>query len=179
MSDSGTVPTEEEGSPPPDGPAPEEAVAPAGRAWPHRLTWAVLGALVILGSLDLGTGSLREPGPGFWPLISGLMILLASFALRAPKDDEPRPETFSHNPWRLISALVSVAAFIAAFATVGLVLPVLALLVLWLRLLAGMHWWSTLLTAMVVTGALTAGLVYGLGVPLPSDPLIALLEGTG
>ncbi|WP_017613507.1 tripartite tricarboxylate transporter TctB family protein [Nocardiopsis salina] len=151
----------------------------AGRAWPHRLTWGVFGVLVIIGSIDLGLGELREPGPGFWPLVSGLMILLASFALRPPKDDEPRPEAFSNNPWRLVSALVSVAAFITAFAAVGLVLPVLALLVLWLRALAGMRWWTTLVTAVVVTAALAVGLVYGLGVPLPSDPLIALLEGTG
>lgn len=159
---------------------PETVSPPATeRAWPHRLAWGVFGALVIIGSIDLGLGELREPGPGFWPLVSGLMILLASFALRPPKGDEPRPETFSNNPRRLVSALVSVAAFIAAFAAVGLVLPVLALLVLWLRALAGMRWWTTLVTAVVVTAALTVGLVYGLGVPLPSDPLIALLEGTG
>lgn len=179
MSNEHTHPREGESSPAPDGPVPEETTLPDGHAWKHRLTWGLLGALVIVGSVGLGPGSLREPGPGFWPLIAGLMILLASFTLRAPKDDEPRPETFSHNPRRLITALLSVAAFIAAFTAVGLVLPVLSLLVLWLRALAGMRWWSTLLTAVSVTGVLTAGLVYGLGVPLPSDPLIALLEGTG
>ncbi|GAB3718809.1 tripartite tricarboxylate transporter TctB family protein [Nocardiopsis oceani] len=159
--------------------ATEEHAHPlAWAAWPQRTVWAVFGGLVVAGSIMLDPGTVQEPGPGFWPLAAGALILLAAFAIRSPVRDEPTPEKFSHNPGRLLLALASIAGFIALFAVLGLVLPVLAVLVLWFRLLAGMRWVTTVPTALVVTAALTVGLVYGLDVPLPADPLIALLEGT-
>ena len=162
----------------PDAPAGFEDDRTSRPVWPQRLVWGGFGGLVVLGSVLLGLGSPREPGPGFWPFAAGAVILVAAFAIRPPVGDEPSEEVFSHNPWRLVTALVSMAVFTALFAVVGLVLPVFALQLLWLRVLAGMRWWTALLVSAVVTASLTVGLVYGLNIPLPPDPIIALLKGT-
>jgi hypothetical protein len=146
--------------------------------WPQRLVWGGFGGLVILGSVLLGLGSPQQPGPGFWPFAAGAIILVAAFAIRPPVGDQPPEEVFSHNPRRLLTALVSMVVFTALFTVVGLVLPVFALQLLWLRVLAGMRWWTALLLSVEVTAFLTAGLVYGLNIPLPPDPVIALLKGT-
>jgi hypothetical protein len=146
--------------------------------WPQRLVWGGFGGLVILGSVLLGLGSPQQPGPGFWPFAAGAIILVAAFAIRPPVGDQPPEEVFSHNPRRLLTALVSMVVFTALFSVVGLVLPVFALQLLWLRVLAGMRWWTALLLSVAVTAFLTAGLVYGLNIPLPPDPIIALLKGT-
>ena len=174
----GGSPSDPQQSDPQVGATDERAHRLAWAAWPQRTVWAVFGGLVVAGSIMLDPGTVQEPGPGFWPLAAGAMILLAAFAIRSPVRDEPAPEKLSHNPGRLLLALGSIAGFIALFAVLGLVLPVLAILVLWFRALAGMRWVTAAPTALAVTAALTVGLMYGLDVPLPADPLIALLEGT-
>lgn len=156
----------------------QQTPAAPSHVWPQRTVWAVFGGLVVTGSVALGVGSPQQPGPGFWPLAAGLMILLPALSIRTPTGDQPTEETFSHHPRRLLTALASTAVFIALFAAFGLVLPALALQLLWLRVLAGMRWWTAALTAVAVTASLTVALVYGLNVPLPSDPIITLLEGT-
>lgn len=38
------------------------------------LVWMLIGFFVILGSLNLGMGELRQPGPGFSPLVWGTLL---------------------------------------------------------------------------------------------------------
>lgn len=52
--------------------------------------WLGMGALLGMGSLKLQVGTLSEPGPGFLPLLSGVLLCAASlihlFQLRNSRD---------------------------------------------------------------------------------------------
>jgi len=43
------------------------------------ICWLVLGILVVVGSYGLGFGILQSPGPGMFPLLLGIILLLLSF----------------------------------------------------------------------------------------------------
>ena len=44
------------------------------------LIWLCLGGFLVLGSLKLQVGSLSEPGPGFLPLLTGVLLCATSLA---------------------------------------------------------------------------------------------------
>ncbi len=150
-------------------------------------------------SNQLGLGSLRHPGPGLWPMLisCGLLaaatvgLLTSSHRLGRTRTDaseeraaEPRASTgevsrdagdmeqAKPRGWPdLVVAVLSLLAFIVAFEKLGMLLPTLALLVLWLRFLGRESWPHTIAIAIGITVSIWVVFVRLLALPLPPDTL--------
>lgn len=135
----------------------------------HLLTAAVpfaLGATAVWASLDLGTGSLTNPGPGLWPALVGASIMLGSGAiLIAGSDGEP----FVRRSWHVLIATLALIGFVVLFQTVGFVLPALLILAFWLRVISKESWRMTAGVTVGATVVLYVLFEMLLGVPFPFD----------
>lgn len=125
---------------------------------------------------DMKVGSLTEPGPGFWPrvLILGIILLsLLGFVADLKDGIEPfeLPGTV-----RVLGGFAALAAFVLVFESTGMILAGIVFLMLWLKGLNGESWRLSLMLA-AITPLLTYLLfVEALGVRFPED-LIASLWG--
>ncbi|MDJ0420078.1 tripartite tricarboxylate transporter TctB family protein [Rhodococcus opacus] len=137
-----------------------------------RLTPAVLtvlGVLATIESVRLGLGDLTEPGPGAWPLLTSVGVLVTSAWLFITGVERCEKAMLSDLA-RVATAIASVAFFVVMLPLVGMPVPAFVLLVVWLRLF-GESWRLTLVTAALGVVALQIVFVELLGVPFPIGPL--------
>lgn len=145
----------------------------ADPAYARRLNAVVSAVLIAVGAgagtlaWHLDIGSAAEPGPGMWPLIvSVAMVVLAAVQLIRPADgcDEER---FTGAVWLVAVGAVSLVAYASLFERVGFEFPTLALLVLWLKVLGRESWFVTLAVSVGGVVALYLIFITALGVSLP------------
>jgi putative tricarboxylic transport membrane protein len=138
--------------------------------------WLVIGLLFSIWSATYPIGDLYHPGPGFVPLILG--VLLIGFSLNllrtARRSHSPQKVAFSSTPgqWKKVAYTASIL-ILAAFLleTIGCLLTIFLLIALLMRGVEPQSWRATLLTAFF--SALSIYLVFGvfLKQPLPQGPL--------
>ncbi|MGP3911513.1 tripartite tricarboxylate transporter TctB family protein [Nonomuraea sp. 10N515B] len=127
----------------------------------------VIGVVAALMSWNLGVGSLSAPGPGMWPLVvSVAMVVIAAVLMlqSRPRGDEER---FTKDVVTVAIAAASLIAYAFLFELVGFEVPTIALLVLWLKGLGRESWRMTAVVSVVATAALYLLFITGLGVSLP------------
>ncbi|MFF5264324.1 tripartite tricarboxylate transporter TctB family protein [Actinomadura viridis] len=127
----------------------------------------VIGLVAAVMSWRLGVGSPAAPGPGLWPLLVGVAMVVAAalLAIRSrPRGDE---EPFTRDSWTVAVAVASLLGYAFLFELVGFEVPTAALLVLWLKGLGRESWRLTVAVAATATAALYLLFITGLGVSLP------------
>jgi putative tricarboxylic transport membrane protein len=128
-----------------------------------------------LATLPLGTPT--RPGPGLWPVVVSAVVvalsLLAMLTGRAGEGAAP----ITRRVRQVAAAVAVTAVFVWAFTWLGLVLPALAFLVVWLRWFGRESWRTTMVVAVLTTVAFHVLFVTLLAVPLPEDVLSPLLPG--
>ncbi|WP_210439073.1 tripartite tricarboxylate transporter TctB family protein [Nocardioides xinjiangensis] len=148
----------------------EEQRPPAGGP-----AYQVVAALVTLGvglagavlAQGYGLGSLARPGPGLWPMVVSVVVVVLSLALLLVGRGLTDSERFSRAS---ALPLVGVATFVALgllIPTLGFEIPAFALCVVWLRFLGGESWRSTIAVSLGTVAAFYALFLYGLRIPLP------------
>ncbi|XVQ15753.1 tripartite tricarboxylate transporter TctB family protein [Spirillospora sp. CA-255316] len=126
-----------------------------------------IGAVAAVMSWNLGVGSLPAPGPGLWPLlVSVVMVVLAALlVLRSrPRGDE---EPFTKDVVTVAVAVASLLCYAFLFELIGFEVPTVALLVLWMKGLGREGWRVTAAVSVAATAALYLLFITGLGVSLP------------
>ena len=110
-------------------------------------------------------GSLTDPGPGLWPLIVSVVLVLtgAAVALR-PGDDA---EAIGREAWIVVLGCVSLVAYTLVIEVIGFEIPTIALLVFWLKVLGEEPWRTAVTVAVGATVAVYAVFILALGVALP------------
>jgi putative tricarboxylic transport membrane protein len=130
---------------------------------------AVLLAIpVALAAWRWGIGSLRIPGPGFWPLLIAAAVagLGAALLLRPAPPAPPRP---AGSRWGSLGmALATLVFFVLALEPLGYPLTVGLLLLAQLRAVEGRAWRGSLLTAVLAAGVSFVLFRVFLKVPLPA-----------
>ena len=136
-------------------------------------TQARVGALAALAvgvlagwqARRLGVGSLTAPGPGLWPLIVSVVLVLtgAAVALR-PGDDA---EAIGREAWIVVLGSLSLVAYTLLFEVLGFEIPTVALLVFWLKVLGGETWRTAVTVALGATVSVYLVFLLALGVALP------------
>jgi hypothetical protein len=127
--------------------------------------WLVIGLLFSILSATYPIGNLYRPGPGFVPLILGILLIFFSLILfRNSKRSRSLPKVaFSSSPgrWKKVAYTV----LILILATIFLMVAFL------MRAVEPQSWRATLLTAF--SAALAIYLVFDLLLkqPLPRGPL--------
>lgn len=144
----------------------------------HRVPLVVVLAVAVfflLKSYQLSIGSLTEPGPGMWPFVVSLALMLAVVcALIVEKGSYF--ESFDGGTVLAILGIISLGGFVVLFSHTGMILPGVLFLVFWLRFLGKESWRLSALIAVGSTLAAYFLFVVGLGVIFPDD-IIAQLWG--
>ncbi|WP_146771073.1 tripartite tricarboxylate transporter TctB family protein [Prauserella muralis] len=130
------------------------------------------GMAVILHSLALALGSWAEPGPGMWPLVIGVALVVASVATLTRRLDDTEQERFCPRSLLVVPALLSLYVFIWAFSLLGLTVPGFLLALFWLKVLGHQGWWMSVTLAALATAVFYVLFVPVLGVPFPADLLL-------
>jgi hypothetical protein len=95
-------------------------------AWSKRDIWAglllvLLGGAALYQSRSYGIGTLAQMGPGFFPAVLGVLLLIAGVLIAATSKDAAVLIKPSAAAWRGGSlVLLSVLAFVAAASHLGL-----------------------------------------------------------
>lgn len=153
---------------------------PRGTGWIASkvpLLFVVAVALVFHGqSDDLDVGSLTEPGPGFWPRVLVIALILSSI-LGLCVDLKDGIESFEvANTFRVVAGFAALCVFVFVFKSTGMILAGMVFLVLWLRGLNGESWRLSVVIAVVAPILTYLLFVEALGVRFPED-LVASLWG--
>lgn len=129
----------------------------------------------VVSAYQLSLGSLTEPRPGLWPFLVGLVMAASSVALFFTDDSEDY-QRFTGRFRFIIFGLLSLAAFIVAFAFFGFILPGFLTFLFWLRFLGEEPWGRALGLAALFTALFYILFVLLLRVPFPDD-VVAMLWG--
>jgi putative tricarboxylic transport membrane protein len=141
---------------------------------------ALLAVIALVESARLDVGSPTRPGPGFFPLVLAVALLLVAGVILArawgtrsggPADAEAVLLAERADPRRLMATLVALAIYVAVLEPLGFMLSTVALLTFLFGALARYHWPVAL--GLGTATALVAWLVFDtwLQVRLPSGVL--------
>jgi putative tricarboxylic transport membrane protein len=148
----------EEDRPPAGGPAYQIAGA---------LTGAAIGAAGAVLAAGYGLGSLQHPGPGLWPFVVSVLIVMLSVVLLAVGRGLADAEAFTRSSVLTVVGIVTFVAFGLLLPLTGFEIPGLALCVIWLKFLGGESWRNTVVISVVTVTVFYFLFLYGLRIPLP------------
>ncbi len=159
---------------------PTEHPPTRGTGWiASKVPLLVMIAVAILFHTQMGdmeVGSLTEPGPGFWPRVLIVGIILFSL-VGFVADLKDGIESFElSGTVRVLAGFGALAAFVVIFDNTGMILAGIVFLMLWLKGLNGESWRLTVILALVTPLLTYLLFVEALGVRFPED-LIASLWG--
>ncbi len=126
-----------------------------------------LGLFGLLGSLDLGVGSASSPGPGTWPGIVSvaLVVLAVGLAVAAPRTHDA--ERFGQTSWLVLLGLATMVGFALSVGSVGFEVPAALLAFVWLKVLGREGWRTSVVGAVLMTAVFYLIFVAALGTPIP------------
>jgi hypothetical protein len=118
-----------------------------------------LSLLIIVESLRMGTGTMKEPGPGFLSLCAGLILAVFSLVLviRGWKTGEDAPRV-KHSR-RTVIALFSLFVYSLIMETIGFAVATFLLVAVLFHLAERRPWWVLLGMSVLVT--VVAYVVFG------------------
>jgi hypothetical protein len=148
----------------------EEERPPAGGPI-YQIVGAAIGLAIGLGGAALaygyGLGSLREPGPGQWPFVVSVLIIVLSAVLLVAGRGLTDSEAFTRSSVLAIVGIVTFVAFGLLMPLTGFEIPALVLCVIWLKFLGGESWRNTAVISVVTVAVFYVLFLYGLRIPLP------------
>ncbi|MBM0237024.1 tripartite tricarboxylate transporter TctB family protein [Micromonospora sp. ATA32] len=127
----------------------------------------LLGLVTMWLARDLGLGTLTDPGPGLWPMIVAVLVLLTGVGILLRARQATDTEAFTRGAVVVVIAAASLALYAFLFELVGFEIPTVLLLVLWLKFFGNENWRTTAVVSVVATAAAYALFITALGVPLP------------
>lgn len=133
-----------------------------------------LGICALAYAYTLSLGGLTNPGPGLWPFLISVAIILFSITLLVTESGAEDYERFTRGIRTIALGIVSLAAFVLLFALIGFIVPGFLTFVFWLRFIGGESWRLTLIVASLSTAAFYLVFAVLLSVPFPTDPIFGL-----
>lgn len=127
----------------------------------------VLGAATVVGAVDLGVGTAARPGPGTWPLLVGIALLVLGLALAAACRRTHDAERFTRSALLVAVALATMVVFVTVIESIGFEIPSALLAFVWLKVLGHESWRLSVVTSVAVVVAFYVLFVGLLAVPIP------------
>lgn len=142
---------------------------PAGRA--TNLACGAVVSLVGAGAfavaLDLGLGSLSQPGAGTWPAIVSLMLLVVGLLIAARAAHFTDAERITKDAVGVAVGVIALVVTVQLMPLVGFELPSVALLVFWMSVLGREKLWLSVPISVLTVAVFYLTFVNGLAVPVP------------
>jgi putative tricarboxylic transport membrane protein len=135
------------------------------------LAIATGGAVLAVLAWPIPRGEVGNPGPGFLPLVLGLLLIVLGLAcaVLAVRAREMTPTALGSNKMLICIVAVGVAAL--AFIPLGFIVTMTVFLAVLFRALGSIPWWRAALSAAAATVALWLVFDQALGVRLPPGVL--------
>jgi hypothetical protein len=149
---------------------PDEGRPPAAGTATNLVTAAVvvaLGGAAFVGSLGLGVGSPSNPGPGTWPAVVSVILVILGIALAFQARRAQDAERFTRAGFLVLAAIASMIAFVALIGVIGFEIPAALLAFFWLRILGRESWRLSVVMSLGITVAFYLLFVGALGVTIP------------
>lgn len=122
------------------------------------LFWLLLGCAAVYGGLDLGLGTMQEPGSGFLTVVAGGFVGIMALAVMIQSyRGDPRAHARISDLWegvlwhRAVAIVGLILLFIFSFETIGFFVCSFLLLVIIMRWLEGLDWPICLIVPTVAT----------------------------
>jgi putative tricarboxylic transport membrane protein len=120
------------------------------------LFFSVCGLLIVAGSLRMTIGRLGEPGPGFLPLIVGILLTLVSAvlfiqSLRLKMQDRKVLGLEGKERFKVFTTSLSLLIYAVALKPLGFVLVTFLLLVFLFKVIGGFNWKASIAGPMLTT----------------------------
>lgn len=161
-------------------PSEDERPVSLGAGWAfHVAVFVVSAGYLAMAATTTDFGSLADPGPGFFPVIVGVVVVLGAilsgvrYARAATRTSEHREGDLPvppvlRRPAVLILIFLGVAAvFLVTFDIVGYLISVAWFIAAMMLLAGDRTWLRIVITAVVAAAASDYLFVELLGVPLP------------
>lgn len=112
----------------------------------------ILGAYIIIHSIGIGFGTVEEPGPGFFPLFGGLLIMIfdITIMLQKSKDIDPLFKN-NHEVITFFSIAISFILWIIIMPYLGYVVVTFIFLIVLFKVLRLEGWLKPLILATGIT----------------------------
>jgi putative tricarboxylic transport membrane protein len=123
-----------------------------------NLVWLVTSLTICVASIKLKLGTLTDPGPGFMPFGTGLLLLFFSLAALFR---EGREEVKEEGPWigpywkRVITTIISLSVYALILTRLGYLLSTFLLMIFLFWTPEYKKWMGTIIKAV-----LSAGITY-------------------
>lgn len=136
-----------------------------------------LGIVASIGAYELALGQLNKPGPGLWPFLLSVLLIVCSLVLLVKDVRKDSYEKFTGNTKLVVYSIISTAIFIVVFKYLGMAVAVVGLLLFQLRVVGGEKWKITLLVTVGMTVA--CYLLFAVWLKIPFPGLLSLLLERG
>ena len=148
----------------------EDERPPAGGPG-YQTVGALVGLAIGVGAAVMaygyGLGSLHQPGPGLWPFVVSVVIVVLSALLLVVGRGLDDSEKFTRSSVLAAVGAITFVAFGLLMPLIGFEIPAVLLCVVWLRFLGGESWRNTVVISLVTTAVFYFLFLYGLRIPLP------------
>ena len=122
------------------------------------LVWLIFAIGISIESLRLPIGSWRDPGPGFLPLGTGILLGVLSivnyYQSRRGKGPPPKDSWYSPKGWpKLVTVTISLFAYILLWPVLGFLLSTVILLFFLFRTVEPQTWKVTIGGSLLIPAA--------------------------
>jgi putative tricarboxylic transport membrane protein len=126
-----------------------------------------LGLVGTVLSLGYGLGRLTNPGPGLWPFVISVLIVVLGVGLLVGGRHLQDAEKFTRSSILPAIGVLTFVGLAVLMPVIGFEIPSLLLCAVWLRWLGGESWRSTVVVSVGVVAAFYVLFVLLLGIPVP------------
>jgi hypothetical protein len=139
------------------------------------LFWLLCSALIIIGSLRLAVGTMGNPGPGFMPLLIGLLLSIISILLfiRSLKQSTIQKNALGveKNGWyKVVTMGIALLIYAVTLPRLGFLFITFVLMVFLFKAAGEMKWKTSLGGAILTTSLFYILFKICLKVQLPLGP---------
>ena len=127
----------------------------------------VVGTGAAVLAYGYGLGSLRRPGPGLWPFVVSLVIVVLAVVLLVISRMLDDAEKFTKASFLALAGGATFVGLGLLMPTIGFEIPAIALCIIWLRFLGGETWRSTIVISLCTTATFYLLFLYALRISLP------------
>jgi hypothetical protein len=126
-----------------------------------------LGIATLAGSLSLGIGTARKPGPGTWPFLVSVVLVVLGIALALLSGRIRDAERFSSSSLLVLAGLATTVVFVGVVEVIGFEIPAALLAFVWLRFIGHETWRSSVVVSLATVVTFYVLFVAVLQVPVP------------